>query len=163
MDIHVVGRVDPIAVGILSSLFLGGILNTGAFAGPVVQNLHFRAAKVDAFHNSGIAFGRFRQGGEADAQQHRGQNQSQNFLHRFLTSFYFHTPQAKAYSYSVNFSCNLHKQYKPSWTELQAFFPSFYSLEPLMAMLSTKVRWVKMYRMISGMEQMSTPTKISCC
>ena len=40
---------------------------------------------------------------------------------------------------------------------------SGYSLLPVMAMLCTKVRCVNTYRMISGMQQISTPMEISCC
>ena len=39
----------------------------------------------------------------------------------------------------------------------------FYSFDPLMAMLCTKVRWVKIYRITSGMQHTSTPMEISCC
>ncbi len=45
------------------------------------------------------------------------------------------------------------------------YFLPFYdhSLLPVMARLCTKVFWVKQYRMISGMQQTSTPMEISCC
>jgi len=40
---------------------------------------------------------------------------------------------------------------------------SCYSFDPDMARLSTKVRWVKIYRITSGIAQISTAMEISCC